>query len=323
MPSSKWARTIAGRSRTWRRSPNQASASSPTPAPRTSRDSDRSTAWPRAKGSCSRAFRPHGTAILNADDRFVSRWRSLAAGRRVMTFGLEHGRVFGTEHSIVAGGRERRGSSSSSPLRVGRCAVRLALAGMHNLRNALGAAAAAQAAGASLDDVAAGLAAMKPVKGRLEFKPAINGAVLVDDSYNANPGSLKAGLDAFRSFAGARWLVLGDMMELGTAADELHREIGLYARESGVERLLAFGQRAKGAADAFGPGGAWFEKVEDLISRGATQPAPGRRGAGQGIARQSAGASHTGPGPGIERGIVSTHDARRSPTRPVLAASPS
>ena len=88
----------------------------------------------------------------------------------------------------------------------------------------------------------------------------------MDDSYNANPGSLKAGLDAFRSFAGARWLVLGDMMELGKAADELHREIGAYARESGVERLLAIGQRARGAADAFGPGGEWFEKVEDLIA---------------------------------------------------------
>jgi UDP-N-acetylmuramoyl-tripeptide--D-alanyl-D-alanine ligase len=137
---------------------------------------------------------------------------------------------------------------------------------MHNLRNALGAAAAAQAAGASLGDVAAGLGAVRPVKGRLEFRPAVNGAVLVDDSYNANPGSLKAGLDAFRSFAGARWLVLGDMMELGTAADELHREIGAYARESGVERLLAVGPRAKRAADEFGPGGAWFENVEDLIT---------------------------------------------------------
>ena len=81
------------------------------------------------------------------------------------------------------------------------------------------------------------------------------------------PGSLKAGLDAFRAFAGARWLVLGDMMELGTAADDLHREIGAYARQSGVERLLAVGPRAKGAADEFGPGGAWFE-----TRRGSDQP---------------------------------------------------
>jgi UDP-N-acetylmuramoyl-tripeptide--D-alanyl-D-alanine ligase len=148
---------------------------------------------------------------------------------------------------------------------AGQVRVVLGLAGLHNLRNALGAAAAAEAAGASLDDVAAGLAAMKPVRGRLEFKPAIKGAMIVDDSYNANPGSLKAGLDAFRTFAGARWLVLGDMMELGPSADELHREIGAYARESGVERLLAVGQRARSAADAFGPGAAWFETVEDLI----------------------------------------------------------
>ena len=79
-----------------------------------------------------------------------------------------------------------------------------------------------------------------------------------------------------RRSPGARWLVLGDMMELGSAADELHAEIGAYARESGVERLLAFGPRAKRAADAFGPGGAWFENVDDLISRGAPQPAVGR-----------------------------------------------
>jgi UDP-N-acetylmuramoyl-tripeptide--D-alanyl-D-alanine ligase len=217
------------------------------------------------KGELFAGLPSDGTAILNADDRYVSRWRSLAAGRRVMTFGLENAEYSARNiRSSLEEGTPRLEFELAAP--GGTVPVRLALAGMHNLRNALGAAAAAQAAGASLDDVAAGLAAMRPVKGRLEFKPAVNGAVLVDDSYNANPGSLMAGLDAFRSFAGARWLVLGDMMELGTAADELHREIGAYARESGVERLLAVGQRAKAAADAFGPGGAWFEKVEDLIA---------------------------------------------------------
>jgi UDP-N-acetylmuramoyl-tripeptide--D-alanyl-D-alanine ligase len=217
------------------------------------------------KGELFAGLPPDGTVILNADDRYVSRWRSLAAGRQVITFGLENAEYSARNvRSSLEEGTPRLEFELAAP--GGTVPVRLALAGLHNLRNALGAAAAARAAGASLDDVAAGLAAMKPVKGRLEFKPAVNGAVLVDDSYNANPGSLKAGLDAFRSFAGARWLVLGDMMELGTAADELHREIGAYARESGVERLLAVGQRAKGAADAFGPGGAWFEKVEDLIA---------------------------------------------------------
>jgi UDP-N-acetylmuramoyl-tripeptide--D-alanyl-D-alanine ligase len=217
------------------------------------------------KGELFAALPRDGVAVLNADDRYASRWRSLAAGRRIVTFGLDD-----ADYSA----RKVRSSLEQGVPRVefdlvtpgGTVRIELALAGMHNLRNALGAAAAAQAAGASLEEVAAGLGAVRPVKGRLEFRPAVNGAVLVDDSYNANPGSLKAGLDACRSFAGSRWLVLGDMMELGTAADELHREIGAYARESGVERLLAVGPRAKRAADEFGPGGAWFETVEDLIT---------------------------------------------------------
>jgi UDP-N-acetylmuramoyl-tripeptide--D-alanyl-D-alanine ligase len=217
------------------------------------------------KGELFAGLPADGIAVLNADDRYAPRWRSLAADRRVVTFGLEHADYSARDvRSSLDAGTPRLDFELVAP--GGVAPVRLALAGMHNLRNALGAAAAAQAAGASLADVAAGLGAMKAVKGRLEFKPAVNGAVLVDDSYNANPGSLKAGLDAFRSFAGARWLVLGDMMELGAAADELHREIGAYARESGVERLLAVGPRAKRAADAFGPGAAWFENVEDLIA---------------------------------------------------------
>ena len=167
-------------------------------------------------------------AVVNADDRYASRWGSLAAGRRITTFGVED-----ADYSARRIGSSLRDGAPRLEFELvapgGTVRVELALAGMHNLRNVLGAAAAAQAAGASLDEVAAGLRAVQAGEGRLEFRPAVNGAVLVDDSYNANPGSLKAGLDAFRSFAGARWLVLGDMMELGSAADELHREIGACA----------------------------------------------------------------------------------------------
>ncbi len=144
--------------------------------------------------------------------------------------------------------------------------MRLGLAGLHNLRNALGAAAAAHAAGASLDDIAQALADVKAVKGRLEFRPAVNGALLVDDTYNANPGSLKAGLDAFQAFPGARWLVLGDMMELGPSSSDLHAEVGRYAKASGVVRLLAFGPHSRAAADAFGEGGSWFSDIDSLIA---------------------------------------------------------
>ena len=207
-----------------------------------------------------------GVALINADDRYARSWRATAAGRHVLTFGLEQPADF-TARAVVTSMQPagpRLEFELVSPIGVER--VRLEMAGLHNLRNALGAATAAHAAGAGLHDIAAGLAAVKPVTGRLEFRPAINGALLVDDSYNANPGSLRAGLDAFRAFNGARWLVLGDMMELGSAADQLHAEIGRYAKESGIERLLAIGPRSRFAADAFGPGGAWFENIEDLIA---------------------------------------------------------
>jgi len=218
------------------------------------------------KGELFAALPSHGVAVINADDRYAQSWRATAAGRPVLTFGLDQPADFTARAivtSMLAAG-PRLEFELVSPIGAER--VHLEMAGLHNLRNALGAAAAAHAAGASLHDIAAGLAAARPVKGRLEFRPAINGALLVDDSYNANPGSLRAGLDAFRAFNGVRWLVLGDMMELGAAADRLHAEIGRYAKESGIERLLAIGPRSRFAADAFGPGGAWFEKVEDLIA---------------------------------------------------------
>jgi len=207
-----------------------------------------------------------GVAVINADDRYASSWRSAAAGRRLLTFGVEQPADFTAQHIVtsIESNGPRQQFDLMSP--VGTESVRLDLAGLHNLRNALGAAAAAHAAGADLSDIAAGLAAVRPVKGRLEFRRAINGALLVDDSYNANPASVRAGLDTFRGVAGARWLVLGDMMELGSGADQLHAEIGRYAREAGIDRLLAFGPKSRFAVDAFGPGGTWFEDIDDLIA---------------------------------------------------------
>ena len=167
---------------------------------------------------------------------------------------------------------------------------------MHNLRNALGAAAAACAVGVELDEIVAGLAATKSVAGRLELKPALNGAFLVDDSYNANPSSLKAGLDAFRSFGGVRWLVLGEMRELGASADELHAEVGRYARQAGIERLLAVGEGSRFAVEAFGRGAQWFASIDALIAEASKSLTQRRRSADQGLARQPAGARVGGAG---------------------------
>ena len=217
-----------------------------------------------------------------------------SAAERVLTFGFEQPADF-MAHKV-------RSQSDAGGFRTdfelvtpyGSRPATLALGGLHNLRNALGAAAAACAVGVEIDEIVAGLAATKSVAGRLELKPALNGAFLVDDSYNANPSSLKAGLDAFRTFGGARWLVLGEMRELGDSADELHAEVGRYARQAGIERLFAVGERSRFAVEAFGPG-AQLVREPRRAHRGSEQVAEERRrSADQGLAGEPARARRRG-----------------------------
>jgi len=218
------------------------------------------------KGEMFQSLPQDGVAVINADDAYATMWREARSADRVLTFGFEQRADF-MAHKVQA-------ISDANGFRIdfdlvtpaGAKAATLALAGLHNLRNALGAAAVAFAAGATLEQIVEGLAAMRPVSGRLELKPAINGAFLVDDSYNANPSSLKAGLDALRGFSGKRWLVLGDMLELGDSANELHAEVGRYARQAGIERLLAVGKHSHFAVEAFGRGAQWFGDIDALVA---------------------------------------------------------
>jgi UDP-N-acetylmuramoyl-tripeptide--D-alanyl-D-alanine ligase len=132
--------------------------------------------------------------------------------------------------------------------------------------NALAAAAAAASAGASLEHIAAGLAAVRAVPGRLQFKRAVSGAWLIDDSYNANPSSVRAAIEVLGSLGGRKWLVLGDMAELGEFAHQAHSEIGEFARAHGVERLYATGSLAVRAVDSFGAGARWFTDAAALTA---------------------------------------------------------
>jgi UDP-N-acetylmuramoyl-tripeptide--D-alanyl-D-alanine ligase len=147
---------------------------------------------------------------------------------------------------------------------MGRVAIELQMGGRHNVANALAAAAAATAAGASLEHVVKGLGAVRPVPGRLQFKKTANGAWLIDDSYNANPSSVRAGIEVLAGLDGRKWLVLGDMAELGDYAESSHSEIGVFAREHGVERLFATGKLAALAVESFGRGGQWFSEASAL-----------------------------------------------------------
>ena len=229
----------------------------------------------QGKGEMFKALPANGVAVVNADDKYASFWKDNRSADEVFTFGFEQPADF-TAHKVQAAG-DQGGFKIDFELvtPMGTRPATLGLGGLHNLRNALGACAVATAAGAKLDDLVAGLGAVRAVAGRLELKPALNGAFLVDDSYNANPSSLKAGLDAFRSFGGARWLVLGDMMELGDSADELHAEVGRYAKQAGIARLFAIGQRSHFAVEAFGRGAQWFKDIDSLIAEARAALAPG------------------------------------------------
>ena len=141
----------------------------------------------------------------------------------------------------------------------------MSLQGKHNILNACAAAAIAGTLGVPVEQIRAGLEAVRPVHGRLEPVHSASGAILFDDSYNANPVSVQAAAEFLAAQDGTSWLVLGDMAELGGDAELLHAHTGWVIREAGVENLLGFGPLAKHAVDAFGPGGQWFAGMDDLI----------------------------------------------------------
>jgi UDP-N-acetylmuramoyl-tripeptide--D-alanyl-D-alanine ligase len=221
----------------------------------------------RGKGEMFEALGVDGTAVINADDRFAAFWHGLArkAGRTV-TFGMRESADFSAKDVRAEAVSDGFATEFALASPLGQRRIRLALAGEHNVMNALAAAAAASAAGANLDEIEQGLAAMRPVSGRLKPRPACNGARLIDDSYNANPGSVRVGLASLATVPGEHWLVLGEMRELGPESATLHAEIGELACRAGVKRLLAVGDDARHAVEAFGPGATWFASVEDLVA---------------------------------------------------------
>ena len=216
----------------------------------------------RAKGELFEHLPDEAAAVINADDPYAGLWRELAGDRRCISFGA--GADADVRVRAAPGGR-RKCVSLDTP--VGEVEVDLRLPGAHNALNAGAAAAAAIAAGASLDAIREGLAAVRPAKGRLESKRGPRGAEIIDDTYNANPASLQAGLEVLSTKPASRWLVLGDMAELGPDGAALHAGAGHSARRHGVERLLVIGELSVEAARAFGDGATHFEDCAALVER--------------------------------------------------------
>jgi UDP-N-acetylmuramoyl-tripeptide--D-alanyl-D-alanine ligase len=201
-----------------------------------------------------------GVAVVNADDGQAGFFRGRAAGRRVVDFGIEGNPAVGARYEL-------RALTSELELRTpaGVAHATLAIPGLHNVRNALAAAACAFAAGVPAAAIGAGLSAFRPYSGRLQVKQAQGGATLIDDTYNANPDSVRAAIDVLASCPAPTVLVLGDMGEVGEQGAEFHREVGAYARDKGIGSLLALGEATRAAVQAFGAGGRHFERVEDLV----------------------------------------------------------
>jgi UDP-N-acetylmuramoyl-tripeptide--D-alanyl-D-alanine ligase len=216
----------------------------------------------RAKAEIYEGLAAGGTAIINADDAFSGLWRKLSSSRRQLSFGLRApADVTASEIAPLPDGGF--GFRLGTPR--GSIAVRLPLPGRHNVANALAAAACCEAVGTALADIAAGLAGMRSIKGRLERKRGARSSTVLDDTYNANPASLLAALEVLSGMPGRHWLVLGDMGELGETAAALHRGAGAAARESGVERLFATGTLSREAVAGFGAGAAHFPDMRDLV----------------------------------------------------------
>ena len=202
-----------------------------------------------------------GVAVLPAEDAMAGVFRRKAGARRRIEFGLEAG--------DVTGRCALRGLASEIVLRTpaGEAQATLAIPGLHNVRNALAAAACAHAAGIPPATIGAGLSAFRPYTGRLQVKKTVSGATLIDDSYNANPDSVRAAIDVLAACPGPTALVLGDMGEVGTQGPEFHAEVGRYAKEKGVAKLLTLGAATPDAVKAFGDEGLHFESVEKLVEK--------------------------------------------------------
>jgi UDP-N-acetylmuramoyl-tripeptide--D-alanyl-D-alanine ligase len=227
----------------------------------------------RENGTAIEALGSTGTAVFPADDPWSALWRRMAGRRATLTFALDAPADITAEASWTA--TPDAGWSAFMRTPAGATPFQLRIAGRHNVKNALAAAACALAVGCPLSAIASGLESFEPVKGRSQLKPlhrAGRSLTLVDDTYNANPDSVRAAIDVLAELPAPRWLVLGDMGEVGERGPEFHREVGDHARAAGIDAMWAAGSLSRRAVDAF-PGARHFATVGELVASLGEAPA--------------------------------------------------
>ncbi len=229
----------------------------------------------QGEGEMVSQLEPGATAVINADDAYAGYWRGIATARRIVTFGVHADADFMAKDTELSIERGEFATRFTLQCPLGTRLIVLKAGGAHNIGNALAAAAAASAAGASLEEIAAGLGDFRAVAGRLQLKAGARDSWIIDDSYNANPSSVRAGLEVLRSLPGQTWLVLGDMAELGEYAQDSHAHMGSYARDCGIKRLFALGPQSSRAVETFGAGAEWFSDADSLTRRLQAELIPG------------------------------------------------
>ncbi len=228
----------------------------------------------KAKAEIIQSLTDDGIAVLNADDQFYSLWRELAGQRKVLSFGLTQAADIGAEQIITELQESQFKTTFDLVFSGNKVPIELALAGEHNVKNALAASAACIALGVKLEQIQAGLANVKAVSGRLQLCESEAGFKLINDTYNANPDSLAVALEVLKQCPGESWLVLGAFGELGAESARLHSEMGKQIKKAGVQRLFATGEMAENTVHAFGAGAVYYAKKNDLIEAVKKQITP-------------------------------------------------
>lgn len=217
------------------------------------------TAVAKENGAVIHALPDAGCAVFPGDDEYSSLWKTYADKKRTLTFGLDERAALWCHWTPQAFGSDMHVHIIDQIIHVS-----LAAAGEHNVRNALAAFAASFAIGIDVECIVRGLQAFVPVAGRLQRKSASNGALVIDDTYNANPDSVRAAIDVLATAPSPRTLILGDMGEVGSEGIAFHEEIGSYARTRHIDHLFTLGALARHASLAFGSAGRHFEDVDTL-----------------------------------------------------------
>jgi UDP-N-acetylmuramoyl-tripeptide--D-alanyl-D-alanine ligase len=219
----------------------------------------------KAKGEIIQTLKQDGVAVLNRDDAYFDYWKSVAGTRKIMSFGFDEAATVTANSVKTEIVNNAFATSFELVTDAGALAVKLKLAGRHNVLNALAATAACLALGIGLQQIKQGLESVKPVTGRLQPLVSRLGNIVIDDTYNANSASLKVGLDVLANCPGKLWLVLGAFGELGPESSNIHEEMGELIKSSGVVRLLAIGSDARNTVKVFGKGAAFFDTQNELI----------------------------------------------------------